>query len=269
MRCTAAASPAAHTRLPSASFKSRTEAPSASPGGAPGGSSHHSTLAPGCAGSARRPSGCATSTRTCTGVSSGTASSTCVMAGIAVSSPAMRYAGASRSTVYPRPGPEIAADTPGSADSAQSDATPPPWTTMPMSSSSASVSTRHGVSVLIVGRRPSGRRNSLPFQLGTTKSPPPGVGRSTRTLAAGSSTANPASSAPPRVTRTRRRVRRSTLRTSTWRNAGGSRRTRLVAVTDTRTQLCAAPASPIGSGRRTTARSRGCRGRRGTSCDSR
>ncbi len=66
----------------------------------------------------------------------------------------------------------------------------------------------------------------MPFHAGMT-SPSPGTGSRTRTLAAGSSTAKPASSGPPSVMRVRRGLTASTRRTRTRRNAGGSRRIRI------------------------------------------
>lgn len=58
----------------------------------------------------------------------------------------------------------------------------------PNSSSRVLGSTRKGVNVRIVGRRPSGSRNSLPFHFGMTNLSAPGGGSNTRTLAAGCST---------------------------------------------------------------------------------
>jgi hypothetical protein len=51
------------------------------------------------------------------------------------------------------------------------------WSSPPM--------TGRGVKVRISARRPSGRRNSLPFQIGITRSRVSGGGSSNRTLAAG------------------------------------------------------------------------------------
>src|SRR5581483_3467420 len=85
-------------------------------------------------------------------------------------------------------------------------------------------SKRRGVRVRITGRRPSARRNSLPFQPGMTSSPPDG--RSSRTLAAGWSITRPSSFGPATVTRTSRGVTGVTRSTVTGRKAGGSRRRR-------------------------------------------
>ena len=93
MRCTAAASPAAHTRAPSGRSAAVTAATSASPGGAPSGRSSHCTVAPGWPGSSSRASGWATSTKTRTGLSAGRTSRSWPMAGIADSSPPRRNAG--------------------------------------------------------------------------------------------------------------------------------------------------------------------------------
>ena len=101
-----------------------------------------------------------------------------------------------------------------SAASAHWDATPPPWMTISTSSSRASGSKRRGMKVRIVGRRPSGRRNSLPFQLGTNTSGVPGGGSSSRTLAAGCSTVKPSRSGPANVTRSIRGLKRSTRHTA-------------------------------------------------------
>ena len=137
----------------------------------------------GAAGSSNRASGRATSRRTATRAVGGRASRSTLIAGSAVSSPASRWCSADGSTVYPRPVPETAATAPGSTVSAHVESGPSPWSTTSTSSSGGSARNRRGVSVRNAGRVPSGSRNSLPFQVGSTSSP--SWGTSSRTLAAG------------------------------------------------------------------------------------
>ena len=151
-----------------------------------------------------------------------TTSMSWVTAGSAVSSASTIRHVTPVGTVKPEPGPEIAAGSPGSTDSAHSDTAPPGCRTTSMSTRPSP--TRSGVNVRSAGRLPSGRRNSLPFHSGMTSSSVPGVGTSSRMLAAGSATSR--STSPSKITRNIRGETSSRRTTETGTRGGGSRRSR-------------------------------------------
>ena len=135
---------------------------------APGPASARS--APGCGGRAWRASGSATSISACTGRSAGRRSSSWLMAGMAVSSPASKKPGAvlvdgvaAGRTGYRRPAPGLGALGPlGRPPRPMDD-------DVDVQLESLTDRRRRGVRVRMVGRRPSGSRNSLPAQAGTTR----------------------------------------------------------------------------------------------------
>ena len=138
MRCTAAASPAAQTRGRSRSPRrappQRARRRARRPREGRATRQKHAVV-----GEGEPASGSAISISTLTVAARGRCSRSWLIVGMAVSSPARRDAVVCSSIVYPRPGPDTAAPTPGAAVRAHCDAAPSPCTTASMTSSSVSV----------------------------------------------------------------------------------------------------------------------------------
>ena len=213
---------------PGPSSARRTAATSASPGGAPGGRSYHATRCVGAWGSRSRASGPRDFDVHLDRRGGGQHFEQLADRGdgrlVAGEEERGRIA---RRWCTRAPGPRSPPGRRARRAAAHCDAARRRACTASRSSSPCAASTRRGVNVRIVGRRPSGEQELVAVPGRHDERRPHGdAGSSRRTLAAGSSTVNPSRSGPANVMRSRRGLTGTTARTATRRNRGGSRRVR-------------------------------------------